>query len=93
MKYMHNIVTKDANRFYIDRVKAYKTIFEQAVRMIYEEYNSSIRQARVNKFLNSLHVDDYLGDKIDEALDFAKVYKPILKIVPSSPDLGRRRSA
>lgn len=87
LQYMHNIVTKDAQRFYIDRVKAYANTFEQAVRMIDEEYNSPVRQARVKNFLSSLRVHDYIRDKIDAATALAKVYKLILKLsrqVPAS---------
>lgn len=85
---MHNILTKDAQRFYIDRVKAYVTSFEQVVKMIDDEYNSPARKARVNNFLNSLRVNDYIGNKVDSALDLAKVFKLILKLstqVPASP--------
>lgn len=87
LKYMNNIVAKDTQRFYIDRVKEYATTFEEAVRMIDEEYNSPVRQARVKKLLNRLRVHYYITDKEDVAMALDKVYKLILKLsrqVPTS---------
>lgn len=87
LQYLHNIVTKDAHRFYIDRVKAYATTYEQAVGMIEAEYNSPVRQSRVKNYLNSLRMHDFIGDKTDSAAALAKVYRTILKLsrqVPTS---------
>lgn len=87
LKYMQNIVTKDAQRFYIDKLKAYANISEQAVNLIGEKYNAPVRQARVKNFLNSLRVHYDIGDKVDGATALEKVYKLILKLsrqVPAS---------
>lgn len=38
LQYFHNILSKDAQRFYLDRMQSYATTFPQAVDMIIQEY-------------------------------------------------------
>lgn len=75
LQYLHNILCKDAYRFYCDRVQSYATSFNQAVSMIDQEYNSPVRQTRVKNYLKSLRVSDFEknGDEVSTAL--ARVYK------------------
>lgn len=89
LQYIHNIVMKDSQRFYIERVKAYATTFEKSVRMISEEYNSPVRQGRVKYFLNSLRVHDYVGDNTDAAMALTKVYNLVLKLSLKVPTSNR----
>lgn len=85
LQYLHNILSKDASRFYLDRVAHYATTFQQAVEMIDQEYNSIVRQTRVKNYLNNLRVSDFEanGDEISVAL--MKVYKAILKLSRQVP--------
>lgn len=85
LQYMHNILHKDAHRFYVDRVKAYATTFDQAVRMIDSEYNSPVRQNRVKNVLTSLRVTNFMNENVDTAMALAKVYKLILKLSRQVP--------
>lgn len=80
LKYLQNKVTKEAQRFYIDRVKTYASTFEQVVHLIDEEYNYTVRKTRVNDLLNRLRVHDFIDVKTDAATGLEKVFKLILKI-------------
>lgn len=39
VQYLHNILSKNALRFYLDAVRSYVTTYQQAVAMIDREYN------------------------------------------------------
>lgn len=43
LQFIHNILSKDAQRVFVDRVERYATSFEHAVEMIDAEYNSTVR--------------------------------------------------
>ena len=47
LHYMHNLLSGDAKRFYLDRVDGYATSYQQAIDLVENEYNSPVRQARV----------------------------------------------
>lgn len=87
LQYLHNLLSKDAKRFYLERVSTYAQTFQQAVELVNEEYNSPVRQMRVKNHLNSLRISEFIkkGDEVSVAL--AKVYKLITKLsrqVPAS---------
>lgn len=87
LQYLHNILSKDAQRFYLDRVAHYATTFQQAIDMINQEYNSPVRQTRVKNFLNSLRVSEYVDQGMEVSSALAKVYRLILQLsrqVPAS---------
>lgn len=86
-QYLHNILRRDALRFYLDRVQNYATNFPQAVEMIDREYNSPVRQTRVKNYLNGLRVSEFVTEGTEISSALAKVYKLILKLsrqVPAS---------
>lgn len=86
-QYLHNILAKDAQRFYLDRVENYATNFQQAVDMINQEYNSPVRQARVKNYLNSLRISDFVNGGMEVSAALAKVYRLVLQLsrqVPTS---------
>lgn len=84
---MHNILSKDAQRFYLDRVRDYASTFEQAVNMIEMEYNSPVRQTRVKNYLSNLRVSKLVNDGAEVSIALAKVYRQIINLsrqVPAS---------
>lgn len=85
LQYLHNILSKDASRFYLDRVSHYVTTFQQAVEMIDHEYNSIVRQTRVKNYLNNLRVSEFESNGNEISVALAKVYKTILKLSRQVP--------
>lgn len=85
LQYFHNVLSKDAHRFYLDRVQSYATSFHQAVEMIDREYNSPVRQARVKNYLNSLRVSDYVAKGTEISMALTKVYRQILQMSRQVP--------
>lgn len=88
-QFMHNLLSKDAKRYYLERVDPYAQTFQQAVGMINQEYNSIVRQTRVNNFLNSLRLSDFLAKGIEMSDALAKIYKLITKLSRQVPTLCR----
>lgn len=41
-QFLHNFLTKDVQRSYLDHVAHYVTIFQQAVHLINQEHNSPV---------------------------------------------------
>lgn len=52
MQYLHNLLSKDALRFYLDRVQPFTVTYQQAIDAIDREYNSAVRQTRIKNYLN-----------------------------------------
>ncbi|KAK1863391.1 hypothetical protein I4F81_005947 [Pyropia yezoensis] len=73
-QYMHNILSGDAKRFYLDRVQSYATSFSQAVDMVSTEYNSIVRQNRVKNYLVGYRMSTLLGDGVTEAAALEQTY-------------------
>ena len=63
-----NLLQGDAKRFYLDKVDGYATSFQQAVAMLEDEYNSTVRETRVKNYLNSLRVSSYISQGASGAL-------------------------
>lgn len=94
LQYLHNALSKDALRFYLNAVQPYATTFQQAVAMIDREYNSTVHQNRVKNYLKSLRVRDFEENGMDVSLSLSKVYKLILKLPRQvSPITSWRRSS
>lgn len=79
-QYLRNILCKDAQQFFLDRVEVFVTNFDQAVDMIGREYNSPVRQTRVNNYLNSVRVLDLVPKKLEVFVALSKVYRQILQL-------------
>lgn len=73
LKYLHNILSKDVRKFYLDWVAHFVTKFRQAIDTINQEYNSSVCQTCLKKFLNDLRVSEYVDQSTEVCLAFAKV--------------------
>lgn len=82
---MHNILSGDAKRFYLDRVDGYATSFQQAIDLVEKEYNSAVRQARVKNYLNHLRISTLESEGLDEAAALSKAYKVITKLSMQGP--------
>lgn len=53
-------------------MKNYATSLKNAVELVDKEYNSTIQQSRVKKYLNILHVGDFVGEKTDATAPFRR---------------------
>lgn len=84
-QYMHNILSGDAKRFYLDKVQSYATSFSQAVDMVSTEYNSIVRQNRVKNYLVGYRMSTLLSDGVTEAAALEQTYKTITKLAPQVP--------
>ena len=85
LQYLHNLLRRDAKRFYLDTVEGYATNFDQIISMIEREYNSIVRQKEVKNFLKSLGMRNYVSEGMDIAVALEKVYKLILKVARQVP--------
>ena len=60
LQYMHNMLREDAKLFYLEKAGRYATGFNQAVDIVEKEYNSTGRQTKVKKYLNTLRISNLL---------------------------------
>lgn len=84
-QFMHNILSGDAKRFYLDKVQSYASSFSQAVDMVSAEYNSIVRQNRVKNYLSGYRMSTLLTDGVTEAAALEQTYKTITKLAPQVP--------
>lgn len=89
LQYFHNILRRNAQRYYVDRVKDYAISIEVAVEMVDKAYNSIVRQTRVKNYLNGLRVSNLMDVRTNAADALSKVYKVILKISRQVPATHR----
>ena len=89
LQYMHNILSGDAKRYYLDRIDGYATSFQQAVELIEREYNSPVRQARVKNYLNQLRLNTIEAEGMEESAALAKLYRIITKLSRQAPSSHR----
>lgn len=86
---MHNLLSGDAKRFYLDRVDGYATSYQQAIDLIENEYNSPVRQARVKNYVKTLRISTFTREDLDEGAALWKIYKVITKLSRQGPSLHR----
>lgn len=84
-QYLHNLLRGDAKRFYLDRIDNEVNRFNEAIRLIGNEYNSIVRQNRVKNHLAGLRLSKYTSEALDELASLEKVYKLITKLSPQVP--------
>lgn len=84
---LHNVLSTDALRFYLDAVQPHATTFKQAVAMNDQEYNSPVCQNRVKNYLTSLRVREFVGNGMEVSTRLSKVYKLTLKLFGQVPPL------
>lgn len=89
LQYLHNLMSKDAHRFYLEKVKPNAKTYVDAVIMIDKEYNSVVRQTRVKNHLSSLRLATYITSEVDTAAALAIVYKRILSMSRQVPPSHR----
>ena len=82
LKYLHNLLQGDEKRHYLNKIDGYPTSFQQAIEMLEREYNSPVRQNRVENCLNSLRVTNFVAEGIQMSEALAKniqVYHCVVK--------------
>lgn len=80
LKYFHNLLTKDAHRFYVDTVKSAANTYSEAFKLLEGKFNSVVRQTRVKNHLSNLRVRSYESEDTDTAAALYTVYKRILTL-------------
>lgn len=60
-------------------VEGYATTFQQALQMLVEEYNSSVRHTRVKNYRNSIQIIDFAVQGTETSAALEKIYKAIIK--------------
>ena len=85
LQYMHNLLSGDAKRFYLDRVDGYATSYQQAIDLVEKEYNSPVLKARVKNYLNNLRISTLTAEGLDESAALSKIYKVITKLSRQGP--------
>lgn len=85
LQYFFKILSKDAQKFYLERVFTYSQSLRQDFDMYNKEYNSHVRQNRVKNYLSSLHISSLVtkGDELFSA--FSMVYPLIKKLSRQIP--------
>ncbi|KAK1866676.1 hypothetical protein I4F81_009192 [Pyropia yezoensis] len=81
---MHNILSGDAKRFYLDEVQSYASTFKQAVEMVSAEYNSIVRQYRVKNYLAGYRISTLPTDGVAEAAGLEQTYKTTTMLAPQA---------
>jgi len=85
LHFLHNLLIGDAKRYYLDRVDGHAVTFQQAVDLVESEYNSALRQNRVNNHLNSLRLSLFVAECLNLTAALEKAYKLITKLAPQVP--------
>lgn len=83
-QYLHNLLSKDALRYYLDQVQPFTATYQQAIDAIDREYNSVVRQTRIKNHLNALRVSSFVSAGIEISVALSNVYKTILKLPVSA---------
>lgn len=73
LQYLHNLLSGDAKRFYLDKVDGIATTFQHAVQLINDEYNSHVRQTRIKDYLNTLRVSTFVEKGLTASDSLSKV--------------------
>lgn len=89
LQYFHNLLSRDAKRFYLAKFEIYAHSFQQAVEMINREYSSPVRQTRLKNYFNTLRVSEFVKGGLETSSASAKVYKLINKLSRQVPALHR----
>lgn len=84
-QYLHNLLAKEAARFYSDSMELNAATYQIAVDMITGQYNSAVRQGQVLDYLDGLSVDAYVEKGMDESEAWAKIYAEIVRMTPQCP--------
>lgn len=84
-QYLHNILTKDAQRLCQTHVQKYATSFQEAVAMIETEYSSPVRQARLENYLSGLRLSNFVAQGSEIVAALSKFYKLILNLSRQVP--------
>lgn len=74
------LFTWDAKRYYLDKIDSYAISFQQVTKMLEEEYNSDVRQARVKTYLNSLRVTTFIANCMESFVALAQIYNSTIKL-------------
>lgn len=79
-QFFHNLLSKDALRFYMAVVVPNAITFQQAVNMIGLKYNSPVRQTQVKNYLLSLRISGFTETGLEPSKAISQVYEMILRI-------------
>lgn len=88
-QFLHNFLSKNALRFYLDQVQPFTVTHQQAIGAIDWEYNSAVRQARVKNHLNALRVSSFVSSGMEIYTAISNVYTTILKLSRQCPPSNR----
>lgn len=86
-QFLQKIIPKDPKRFYLERVAHYDQSFQNTVNVVIQEYNSPVHQTRINNYMRSLRVSDFVKMDNETSVALEKVYKLVTKLerkVPAS---------
>ena len=82
LDYLHNLLSGDAKRFYLDVVDGCAPGFQQAVDMVGGEYNSIVRHTRVK---HKLRLTQFESKDMETPDIFEKIYKNIATLSRQVP--------
>ena len=80
LQYMHNLLSGDGKRFFLGKVEGYAPDFNQVVGIVEKEYNSAVRQTKVNSFLNTLRISKFISKGAETSEALAKVHNVMNKL-------------
>lgn len=85
LQFLHNVLSKDAKRFYNNVIAPHVATFQQAVDQISHEYNYPLRRSRGKSFLNGLRINSLIEEGTEASEALSSVYKTILKLSSQCP--------
>lgn len=83
--YLHNLLSKDALRFYLNQVDPYAATLQIAADMIAVQNNSTVHQTQVIDYLNGLIIAKYVSTVMDETVVLAKIYAEVVRMSSQFP--------
>lgn len=92
LKYLHKILSGDEKRCCLDRIDGIATGSAQAVDMIENKYNSTVRQNTTKTFLSKFSVSRYFSTVMEGTEALQKVRKEITRMARQMP-LSHREDA
>lgn len=80
LRYSHNLLRRDAKRYYLSELEPFAASYADAVRSIRAEYHSAIHQSQAQNTLSSLRMSNFVAEGMTEEKALMETYKTVAKV-------------
>lgn len=84
-QFLHNILSGDAKRYYLNTIQGHARDYTEAVAMIESEYNPPVRQMQVKNLLSTHRMSALVAAGQTQGAALAATYRLIMKMSPQVP--------